>query len=96
MRVTLLVLLVGMLFVGACAPTPAATVTEAPAPGADPEGQALLQANCTECHSLSRVERASKTAEEWMNTVNSMVDYGAVLSAEELDILVDYLAETYP
>jgi cytochrome c5 len=98
MRATLLVLLIGMLFMGACAPTPAATATpaEEPAPGAGPDGQALLQDRCTVCHSLSRVEQAGKTAAEWENSVNRMVGYGAVLSAEELDVLIQFLAETYP
>jgi hypothetical protein len=65
-------------------------------PPATTDGEALLQDRCTVCHSLSRVENASKTAEGWESTVNRMVDYGAELSAEELEFLVQYLAETYP
>jgi cytochrome c5 len=77
---------------------PAATATaamEAP-PTAGIDGQALLQDRCTGCHSLTRVETASKTAEAWEATVNRMIGYGVVLSAEELEVLVQYLAETYP
>ena len=65
-------------------------------PAAGVDGQALLQDRCTECHSLGQIEGAHKTAEEWRASVTRMVDYGAVLSAEELDSLVQYLAETYP
>ena len=76
--------------------------TEPPAPPEETEppttmdGQALLHDRCTECHSLSRVERAGKTAAGWESTVNRMIDYGAELSMEELEFLVQYLAETYP
>jgi hypothetical protein len=35
-------------------------------------------------------------AEAWRSTVERMVGYGAVLNAEELEALVQYLAETYP
>ena len=77
-------------------PGATATATEEapPAPGLD--GEALKQDRCTVCHSLARVEAAHKTAEQWLATVNRMIGYGAVLSAEELDVLVQYLAETYP
>jgi hypothetical protein len=72
------------------------TATMEPSPTSGIDGQALLQDRCTGCHSLTRVETASKTAEGWEATVNRMVGYGVVLSVEELDALVQYLAETYP
>lgn len=78
------------------AATETPTPTEEPAPPAAFDGEAMLQDRCTRCHSLSRVMGASKTAEAWRTTVERMVQYGAVLSAEELDALVQYLAETYP
>jgi cytochrome c5 len=79
---------------------PAATATatateEPPAPPAF-DGQAMLQDRCTRCHSLSRVEGASKSEDAWRTTVERMVGYGAVLSTAELEDLVQYLAETYP
>ena len=77
-------------------PAATATATVEASPTAAFDGQALLQDRCTACHSLTRIETASKTAEGWEATVNRMVGYGVVLSAEELDALVQYLAETYP
>ncbi len=77
-------------------PAATATATEETVPPAGPDGQALLQDRCTGCHSLSRVERARKTAEEWESAVSRMIGYGAVLNTEELEVLVQYLAETYP
>jgi cytochrome c5 len=87
---------------------PAEAPTEAPteAPKAEPteaaaeqpasfDGEALLQERCTECHSLSRTTSASKSREQWEQTVTRMVDYGAALSDEEQAGLIEYLAENY-
>ncbi|MFL7792829.1 MAG: hypothetical protein AB8I69_11865 [Anaerolineae bacterium] len=82
------------------APTepPADESTEAPQPTeapALPDGETLLQARCTVCHGLERTTRASKTHEEWTVTLDRMIDKGAELSADERDVLIDYLAEVY-
>jgi hypothetical protein len=75
---------------------PAATeppaATEAPA-GAD--GLSLLQARCTKCHDLARVESAKKSQDQWVATVQRMVSKGAQLSSAEQETLVKYLAATY-
>ncbi len=59
------------------------------------DAQALLQDRCTECHGLDRVTSQSKTAEEWQQTVDTMIARGAELNAEETEVLVAYLAEEY-
>jgi hypothetical protein len=61
-----------------------------------PDGNALMQERCTQCHTLSRVENAHKTAAEWTTTVDRMISYGAQLNSDERSILIDYLAATYP
>ena len=68
--------------------------TAMPSPAFD--GQTLLQDRCTVCHTLTRVTSAHKTAAQWETTVVRMVGKGAVLSAEEQDFLIQYLAQTYP
>jgi len=73
---------------------PTATIEPTSEPSGS-EGQALLEDRCTGCHTLDRVERAQKSREQWITTVDRMVDYGAQLSEAEKDILVDYLVETY-
>ena len=62
---------------------------------AEPEGLVLLEERCTVCHGLDRVERAQKTREAWVSTVDRMVSIGAQLSDAEKEVLVAYLAETY-
>ncbi|MBI9046707.1 MAG: hypothetical protein JEZ06_19615 [Anaerolineaceae bacterium] len=59
------------------------------------EGKELLESRCTECHTLGKVESASKTSEEWQSNVERMVLKGASLNEEEQGILIEYLSETY-
>ena len=66
--------------------------TEPPAAG---DGAALLEERCTVCHGLDRTTAARKTREQWEQTVVRMVNKGALLNEEELEILIAYLAETY-
>jgi mono/diheme cytochrome c family protein len=85
-------------------PTEAPTATEVPpteAPAATEvpatlDGQSLLQERCTVCHGLGGVERSEKTEEEWKATVERMVGKGAELDEAEQELLIKYLAETYP
>lgn len=60
------------------------------------DGKSLLEDRCTVCHDLGRVERAKKTEEEWKATVERMVEKGAQLDEAEQELLIKYLAETYP
>lgn len=64
-----------------------------PSPAGD--GAALLEERCTVCHGLDRTTSARKTREQWEQTVARMVGKGAELNAEEQEILIAYLAETY-
>jgi mono/diheme cytochrome c family protein len=59
------------------------------------DGEALLQDRCTQCHGLDRITSASKTQEEWQANVERMVQKGAELNDQEIEVLVAYLAETY-
>jgi cytochrome c5 len=78
-------------------PTATAAAMEASQPAAPaPGGQTLLQERCTACHTLNRVVSAHKTADQWAAAVGRMIGKGAQLSAEEKQVLVDYLAKTYP
>ena len=59
------------------------------------QGQELMQARCSGCHSTNRITSAKKTVDEWGATVDRMINKGAQLNAEEQQILIDYLAENY-
>jgi len=74
------------------APTSASGSTSASS-GSD--GQTLMQARCTICHSTDRITSSHKTAEQWKSTVDRMINHGAQLTSQEELTLVDYLAQTY-
>jgi competence protein ComEA len=59
------------------------------------DGQVLLEERCTECHALNRTTSASKSREEWEQTVTRMIGHGAELNEEEQTVLIDYLVENY-
>jgi hypothetical protein len=60
-----------------------------------PSAQELVEERCAVCHSLSVVETAQKTPQEWEETVNRMIEKGARLNDQEAEDVVDYLSETY-
>lgn len=65
------------------------------APTGDPEidkGLALVESKCSLCHTLDRVESASKDAAGWEQTVARMRDNGAVMTDAEAQQIVDYLS----
>ena len=74
------------------------TVEMTPGGGEGPAevgGEELLQARCTVCHDLGRVEAAGKTQAEWEDEVAHMRELGAQLTDAEAQTLVEYLTETY-
>jgi len=58
-------------------------------------GEQLVNDRCTECHEREQVDNADKTPEEWADTVDRMIAYGAELNDEERQVVIDYLAETH-
>lgn len=76
---------------GAQQPTP----TQPRPTAAQPDGAALLQARCTRCHTLDRVQRTPRTASEWDTIVARMRSNGAQLSDAEAATLVQHLAQTF-
>ncbi len=71
------------------------TDTTSPPEESSISGTTLLEERCSTCHGTDKVTQASKTQEEWEQTVTNMVEKGAELTAEEQEVLVAYLAETY-
>jgi hypothetical protein len=58
------------------------------------QGDQIMQAVCTVCHSSDRIMNSHKTQAEWQITVDRMISYGAVLTDSEKQILIKYLSET--
>ena len=66
----------------------ASSAVQAPAGG-------LVAATCGSCHDLSVALSKRGTVAEWRDTVARMIDRGAVISRQDADIIVAYLAEYY-
>ena len=56
------------------------------------KGKEILDNTCQECHGLDTIVQQSQSAAQWRRTVQSMTRKGAVLTRQETDTLVDYLA----
>jgi mono/diheme cytochrome c family protein len=92
--VILSVILVASLLLASCGTSSKSTPTPIPS-GSNLDGQALMQQRCSVCHSVNRVTSAHKTADQWKTTVDRMISHGAILSPQEEQTLVDYLAQNY-
>ena len=55
-----------------------------------------LDTICTVCHTAERIVRSSRTPEEWKEVVLRMIQNGAVLQADQIDPVVEYLAKNFP
>jgi cytochrome c5 len=75
-----------------------ATAVSQPKPVDLPEGDGkpIATEYCQDCHRLTNLTRAHKSAEDWQETVQTMMDRGARLPQENVDTLVKYLAKSFP
>ncbi|MBZ5677440.1 MAG: cytochrome c [Acidobacteriia bacterium] len=69
------------------APTPA--LPEGP-------GKELVEAVCTECHTLERVVAKHATKAEWQDKVLEMLQEDPDITQQERDRIVEYLAKAFP
>lgn len=97
--VLLLIAAILVLGIAGCGATQPATpptdaeqpATESPDAGAR-DGEALVQTKCTMCHTLDRVNQATYDAAKWAETVDRMQQNGLVITDEEKQLIVEYLA----
>jgi len=61
----------------------------------DGPGKQVLLNTCTLCHDLQRVRRQRNSTEGWAETLEAMLSEGAPLSAEDLPVLLRYLARNF-
>lgn len=79
-----------------CASMPGPAVATAPAPELPAgQGRTILQASCTSCHDLSEVTkfRGFYNRQQWRDVVVTMVEYGAAVEMDDVEVLADYLAQ---
>ncbi|MGD8751310.1 MAG: hypothetical protein PVG14_07800 [Anaerolineales bacterium] len=89
----LLIVIFFILIIIGCGP--AATPEPTPTPEVH-QGESIMASKCIGCHELNRIENATYDKEGWKLTVDRMVLSGAQLTDEQVELVVDYLALTYP
>ena len=71
---------------------PTEAVQEAPASEmTDAEMEALITEKIKDKHTLEFILSQEKTAEEWSETLDRMIGYGAEISPEEKTLIIDWL-----
>jgi cytochrome c5 len=58
-------------------------------------GKAIVLNVCTMCHDLTRIRRGHRSAEEWEETLNSMLNEGAPLSDDQFPVVHAYLSRHF-
>lgn len=66
-------------------------VEEEPFPYTDAEMEALITEKADGNHSLSFILNQNKTREAWEETLDRMIGYGARISPEEKELIIDWL-----
>lgn len=61
------------------------------------EGKALVEANCSVCHSLDYIQMNSPFLDKkgWEAEVNKMIKLGAPVKQEDVPKIVEYLTKFY-
>ena len=93
----LLILLTVILIaiVVGCSPAPPPEPTMTPVPTVHP-GKAVMNNRCIACHDIGRVTNYKNDKDGWTLTVDRMVLLGAILSEEQREQTIDYLAFNFP
>ena len=58
-------------------------------------GKEILLNTCTMCHDLKRIRLGRRTADEWEETLNTMLNEGAPLSDEQFPVIHAYLSRYF-
>jgi hypothetical protein len=74
------------------APVIAQQAASEPPPG---EGLEIIQRACINCHDIYMITTKRKTPDEWAALVSVMVDRGAEVTPEEMQIIEEYLSKNF-
>jgi len=64
-------------------------------PMPDGRGKDIVLSVCTMCHDLKRIRQGHRSPEEWMETLNSMLNEGAPLSDADYPVVLAYLSKNF-
>ncbi len=109
MKKWMLVLIPGILLTSCASGTPIVKPTDVtpepaqvqplptvvPPAAAGQDGAFILENKCAECHSPNKVQQSLGDRAHWEQVVNRMVQKGAILTNDEKQVLLDFLANQY-
>ena len=81
-----------MAAVFVCAVVPAWSQSELP----EGNGKQAVQTYCVQCHDLGSVTRAGYGQEGWRNNLNMMINVGSALPKDQIELVTQYLAKSFP
>jgi virginiamycin B lyase len=81
-----------MVAVVLCSLLPARCQTPLP----EGDGKKAVETFCVQCHELTQVTRAGYSEEGWRNNIRMMINVGAALPEDQVDMLTRYLATNFP
>jgi len=58
-------------------------------------GKDLVIKVCTSCHGAENFTDKRNTKEDWKAVVQTMIEYGAEVSSEQAEIIVNYLTKNF-
>lgn len=73
----------------------ASTKANPPAAAANDADLALFQAQCSTCHGTDQVTAQTKTADEWAETIDRMIDHGMQITPEDRKRITAFLVAHY-
>jgi len=59
------------------------------------DGKAIATEYCQMCHKLTNLTKAHKNLDDWKDTIHTMIDRGASIPDDKIDILAGYLAKNF-
>jgi virginiamycin B lyase len=75
-----------------CSAVPAHSQSELP----EGNGKQAVQKYCVQCHDLGSVTRAGYSEQDWRNDIHMMINVGATLPKNEIELVTQYLAKNFP
>ena len=61
----------------------------------DTRGEQILNQSCTSCHDLRNIETQALDKDGWIKAVNTMIEKGSTIKAEDIPGFVDYLVRKH-
>jgi cytochrome c5 len=80
---------------GQATPPPAAPPAPKPVELPDGDGKPIATEFCQMCHKLTNLTKAHKDLDDWKDTIHTMIDRGASIPDDKVDILAEYLAANF-